>query len=420
MNWSDVEEFRAREDGVLLTGVTGFLGMELLARYLEHTDRPVYALIRAPSEAAAERRLRRTLHCLFGADHPFGERVTAVRGDITRDGLGLGRDVWPLAERVSEIVHGAASVSFELPLDESRAINVGGTRRLLELAELCQASAGGLRRFTYVSTAYVAGEHSGTFSEDDLDVGQGFRNAYECSKFEAEAIVKRWRSRLPITVVRPSIVVGERDSGWTPAFNVLYWPLRAFSRGAYRVIPARPSAPVDVVSVDYVTDAIFALTHSPQALGATLHLTAGRHTSSVGELVELASEFFGHPPPRLVEPALYRRLVHPLLVRASRDERLRRALRRSEVYFPYFTARVSYDDRRARALLHQTGIEPTPLRTYFDTLLGFALAADWGRRDLPRAGAALGAAPGALRLPPRARGAHRLSPTQQEQLLFAG
>jgi len=417
MSWNTVEEFRSREDGVLLTGVTGFLGMELLARYLERTDRPLYALVRASSEAGAQRRLRRTLHRLFGAGHSFNERVTAVRGDITRDGLGLGSGVWTLADRVSEIVHGAATVSFELPLDESRAVNVGGTRRMLELAELCQSSGAGLERFTYISTAYVAGEHAGIFSEDDLDVGQGFRNPYERSKFEAEGVVKRWRSRLPITVVRPSIVVGERDSGWTPVFNVLYWPLRAFSRGAYRVLPARPSAPVDVVPVDYVTDAIFALTQAPQALGATLHLTAGRNTSSVAELVELSSAFFGRSAPRLVDPALYRRMVHPVLVRASRDERLRRALRRSEVYFPYFTARVRYDDRRARALLHQTGIEPPPLRDYFDTLVGFAEAADWGRRELTRASAALGNGPSLRRLHD-GRGAHWLSATR-EQPLFA-
>jgi thioester reductase-like protein len=417
MNRSQSEEYWSREDGVLLTGVTGFLGMELLARYLERTERPLYALVRAPSEAAAKRRIARTLHCLFGAGHSFSERVTAVRGDLTRDGLGMGRGVWGLADRVSEIVHGAASVSFELPLEDSRAINLGGTRRMLELGELCQSAGAGLERFTYISTAYVAGEHAGTFNEDDLDVGQRFRNPYERSKFEAEGVVKRWRWRLPITVVRPSIVVGERHTGWTPTFNVLYWPLRAFSRGAYRVLPARASAPVDVVPVDYVTDAIFALTQSPQALGATLHLTAGRNTSTVGELVELATRFFARPAPRLVEPAVYRRIVHPVLVRATPDERLRKALRRSEAYFPYFTARVAYDDRRARALLHQTGLQAPALRDYFDTLVGFALAADWGRRELSRASAAVGSAAAFRRLPD-GRGTHWLS-TTRVQPIFA-
>ena len=222
--------------------------------------------------------------------------------------FGVERD-W-LAERVSEIVHGAASVSFELPLPDARAINVEGTRRVLEFAERCQAR-GGLRRFSYISTAYVAGEHAGCFSEDDLDVGQRFRNAYEQSKFEAESLLAGWRGRLPITVLRPSIIVGERDSGWTASFNVLYWPLRAFARGAYPALPARRDAPVDVVPVDYVADAIFALSQAPEAEGATFHLTAGAHASSVGELVELASAFFERPAPRLIDPSLYRRRGAP-------------------------------------------------------------------------------------------------------------
>jgi len=399
MSFSKEEEYRSRQDGVLLTGATGFLGMEILARYLEHTDRPVYALVRASDQGVATRRLRRTLQCLFGTEHPYGERVVAVRGDLTKDGLGLGRQAWPLADRIDEVVHGAASVSFELPLAGARAINVAGTRRMLEFAELCQAAGTGLGRFTYISTAYVAGEHTGTFSEDDHDVGQGFRNPYERSKFEAEGIVKRWRSRMPITIVRPSIVVGEQESGWTPTFNVIYWPLRAFSRGAYRVIPARASAPVDVVPVDYVADATFALTQAPHAVGATLHLTAGRHVSSVGELVELGSTFFELAAPRLLEPELYRRVLHPVIVRASRDERLRRALRRSEIFFPYFNARVHYDDRRTRALLHGSGIEPPPLYEYFDRLIAFAIAAEWGKRKLSRVGLALGRPPAHRRLP---------------------
>jgi thioester reductase-like protein len=374
-------------DGVLLTGATGFVGMELLSRYLEHTDRRVYALVRGASDREVAQRLERTLCCLFGPDHPHAERVVAVRGDITRPGLGLrGGGDW-LAERVSEIVHGAASVSFDLGSEAARQINVGGTQRMLAFAERCQ-SRNGLRRFSYISTAYVAGEHMGCFSEDELDVGQRFRNAYEESKFEAECLVTRSRQQLPVTVLRPSIIVGARESGWTASFNVLYWPLRAYARGAYAVLPARRDAPVDVVPVDYVADAIFALSQAREADGATFHLTAGAHTSSVGELVELASAFFGRPAPGLIEPSLYRRVVHPLLVRATRDERRRRALRRSEVFFPYFEVGALYDDRRARVALRGTGIAPTPLRTYFDRLLMFALAADWGRREIPRASAA--------------------------------
>jgi thioester reductase-like protein len=382
------ESTRRRGDGegdaLLLTGATGFLGGELLVRYLERTNRRVFALVRATSQHEATARVRRTLNSLFGPRHPHGERVVAVQGDITRPDLGLSHHGYELAERVSEIVHGAATVSFTAPLDVSRAVNLHGTRRMLEFAARCRAR-GGLRRFTYISTAYVAGEHDGRFSEDDLCVGQRFRNPYERSKFEAECLLSRWRGEVPLTVVRPSIIVGERGSGWTSSFNVLYWPLRAFSQGTYLAVPARGGAPVDVVPVDYVADAIFALGEIPSANATTLHLTAGRHASIVAEVVALASAFFRRPAPRLVDPALYRRVLHPVLLRAVRDARQRRALRHSEAFFPYFDTRVSYDNRHARALLHATGIEPTPLRSYFDQLAEFALIAAWGSRPVPRA-----------------------------------
>jgi long-chain acyl-CoA synthetase len=371
---------------VLLTGATGFVGMELLARYLEQTDRHVLALGRGAHRREAAARTKRTLECLFGSGHPYGGRVTPVAGDITRDGLGLGDGLDGLAERVGEIVHGAASVSFGLEMKEARAINVQGTRRMLDLAERCQAR-GGLRRFSYVSTAFVAGEHAGRFGEDDLDVGQSFRNAYEQSKFEAESMVARARGRLPITVMRPSIVVGERSTGWTASFNVLYWPLRAFERGTYRALPARREAPVDVVPVDYVADAIFALSQAPEAEGCTYHLTAGEEATTVGEIIDLTTERFRRPAPRLIPPAPYRRLLHPLLRRVS-NQRHRRALARSEVFFPYFEMELTFDDRRARRALGQAGIEPTPLRRYFDRLVDFALAAEWGRQPIPRAAVA--------------------------------
>jgi long-chain acyl-CoA synthetase len=360
--------------------------MEVLVRYLERTDRRVYALVRGADDRDAAARIGRTLRCLFGLEHPYTERVVPVRGDVRSRALGLGGDSEALAEHVSEVVHCAATVSFDLSPRLSRATNVAGTERVLRFAELCQ-ERGGLRRFSHISTAYVAGEHAGCFSEDELEVGQRFRNPYEQSKFEAERVVARWRSRLPITVMRPSIVVAERDSGWTASFNVLYWPLRAFARGTYVAVPARSEAPVDVVPVDYVADAIFALSQAPHTEGATFHLTAGRHTSTVGELVELASEFFGRRRPRIVDPAVYRRVVHPVLKLSIADERRRRALVRSEVYFPYFAMNVSYDDRRSRVALRGTGIASSPLRGYFDRLAQFALAANWGLTPISRAGA---------------------------------
>jgi long-chain acyl-CoA synthetase len=368
---------------VFLTGATGFVGMELLSRYLERTDRRVYALVRGADDREVEARMERTLLSLFGPANPYAARVVAVRGDVTHPGLGIAGGLDWLAARVSEIVHGAASVSFELDLQSARAVNLDGTQRVLELAERCHAR-GTLRRVSYISTAFVAGEHDGCFSEDDLDVGQRFRNSYEQSKFEAECLIARSHRHLPITIFRPSIIVGERESGWTCSFNVLYWPLRAFARGTYLALPARSDAPVDVVPIDYVADAVFALSQAREADGATFHLTAGEHVSSVGEVIDLATTIFRRPMPHLIEPAVYRR-VHPLIVRSATNERTRRALIRSEVFFPYFTMQAGFDNRRARVALRGSGIATTPLRSYFERLTQFALAAEWGRRYVTRA-----------------------------------
>ena len=95
---------------------------------------------------------------------------------------------------------------------------------------------GRLDRFIHVSTAYVSGKFEGTFRERQLDAGQDFRNTYEQTKWEAEHIVGAATDLQP-AIARPSIVMGESDSGWTPAFNVLYWPLRAFSRGLFDEVP---------------------------------------------------------------------------------------------------------------------------------------------------------------------------------------
>jgi long-chain acyl-CoA synthetase len=368
------------QPGVLLTGATGFLGGEILARLLARESRPVYALVRGADDEEAAARLRGTLRALLGDPDPWEARAIAVAGDVCAPDLGLSteRRDW-LAERVDTIIHCAASVSFTLGLKKSREINVAGTARMLDLAERCQ-ERGGLAGFTHVSTAYVAGTHRGAFTEDDLFVGQDFRNAYERSKFEAEMVVRGRGDSLPTQIVRPSIVVGDSNTGWTPAFNVLYWPLRAFARGSYPVLPARRKAPVDVVPVNYVADAVLALRGRP---GTTSHITAADRASSVGELIDLACEYLDKPTPPVIPPTVYRRAVHPVLVRTG-DERRRKALRASETFFPYFAMQVRYDDAHARGELKPRQIEPPPLPEYFGRLMDYAQAAEWGREPVAR------------------------------------
>jgi thioester reductase-like protein len=369
----------ATQGDVLLTGATGFVGMELLARYLERSERNVVTLVRAESREGAQARIDGVLENLFGADAPaYRSRVRAVAADVTAPDLGLSEaERIEVAERVTRIVHSAASVSFSLPLAEARAINCEGTRRMLELADLVGAH-GGLECYAHVSTAFVAGNHPGSFAECDHDVGQTFHNSYEQSKFEAEELI-RSHEGLPYTILRPSIVVGDRNNGWTSAFNVLYWPLRAFARGLFTAVPAIPSAPVDVVSIDYVADAIYQLCETTCGKRVTYHLTAGEHASTIAELAGLASRYFRRPVPRVVPPAEFATMA---LGAAER-----KALEAGSEYFPYFCMEGRFDDRETRKQLEPEGITTVPLRDYVDRLLDFATRARWGKRPIARADA---------------------------------
>jgi thioester reductase-like protein len=346
---------------ILLTGATGFLGMQVLDRILEETDRPVLACVRATDVVSAQRRVAGTLETLYGIADRHPGRVRAIPADLTMPALGLDAAAWArLARECGAIVHCAASVSFGLGLAEARAINVGGTRQVLGLARRARAE-GALARFVHVSTAYVAGDADGLFTEADRDIGQGFRNTYERTKLEAEVAVAGALDELDGVVVRPSIVVGERGSGWTASFNVIYPPLRAFAAGLIDVVPGRPDGVVDIVPVDYVADAIVQLLLRRTEVGGSLHLVAGRHATTIGRLVGLAAAQLGRPAPRFgTAPAGLGSLV------------------------PYFDVQARFDDARARDVLHRAGVAPSPVDGYFDVLMDYAHASGWGRRPMSR------------------------------------
>jgi thioester reductase-like protein len=379
---------------ILLTGATGFLGMDALARLIERDSEQIVVLVRADDDDGARRRLADVLARLYDEVPAAAARVSAVRGDLVQPGLGLAAAdrAWLLAS-VDRIVHCAASISFDLPLHEAREINVRGVQRVIDLAREIAAAGGGLRRIVHVSTAYVSGRHAGAFGEHDLDLGQQFRNTYEQSKNEAEQLLLHARD-LPLAVARPSIVVGHSASGWTSAFNVLYWPMRAFERGLLQEVPAREDSIVDFVPVDYVTDGILALLDADHVDGV-YNLVAGDDALTAGELVQLHASVSGREPLRFVAQ--------------ETDAGLPAGV---ETFVPYFDVRCRFTDERACALLAGGGrvdggvdagagagvgagvgvVKPDP-RGYLPQLIGYARATAWGKRPVSRqAAVALAAA----------------------------
>jgi thioester reductase-like protein len=358
---------------VFLTGATGFLGMEVLARMLERADRDVVCLVRAADQAAAEERLAGVLAKLWDDPAPYAQHARAVVGDVTQPALGMEPAARAaLAEEASQILHCAASITFDLPLDEARVINVDGTREVIAFAREAKAR-GRLDRFVHVSTAYVSGRHPGTFREDQLDTGQAFRNTYEQTKWEAEHVLGEAADLAP-AIARPSIVMGDARSGWTPAFNVLYWPLRAFARGLFDTVPARSDGLVDVVTVDYVAEGLIELLHRDDT--GVFNLVAGAGAPRVDELVGMACSRFERPAPTLLEPGT------PEADAVNGGH--------GHVFLPYFEVDTIFDDARATALLGPRGVRATSLRECFGALMDYADAVSWGKTSMTREAAARG------------------------------
>src|SRR5205085_10688824 len=130
------------------------------------------------------------------------------------------------------------------PSEVAQHVNVDGTGNVLGLCAGCEK----LGLFNYVSTAYVAGDRSGVVYEHELALGQGFKNHYESTKFQAELWVRQELDRVPTTIYRPAIVVGDSRTGETSKFDGPYYMLRTFARMNSGPIPqfGRSEAPFHV------------------------------------------------------------------------------------------------------------------------------------------------------------------------------
>src|SRR3712207_3364464 len=202
---------------VLLTGFPGFIGRRLVRTLAaEHPGRPIICLV--------EERMADAARALAAEIAPS---IEVLPGDIAERRLGLADGDWQrLVSEVTHAYHLAAIYDLAVPIELAQRVNVDGTGNVLEL---CMA-ARNFERLAYVSTAYVAGDRTGVVYEHELALGQGFKNHYESTKFQAEVWVRELMHRIPTTILRPAIVVGDSQTGETEKFDGPYYLLRVIAR----------------------------------------------------------------------------------------------------------------------------------------------------------------------------------------------
>ncbi len=363
-------------ENVLLTGATGFLGSEIMKRILQRHPRSHLALlVRSTTRETARERVDKLLARTFGLEEAgrCAERVEVVEGDISLRGLGMDSErAVKLAPRIDQVIHCAATVRFDLPLEIARRDNTEGTRNVLTFA----GRLPNLRRLDYIGTAFVAGDRRGIIKEDELDLGQHYSNSYEQTKMEAEKLVREFAERHATAIYRPSIIVGNSQTGETSTFQGFYQVLifyrRLFKRRLGVMLPVDPNTPFDLVPIDYVVDTLFALMQSSKSIGRCFHLTSGpEKTCTFDELVKMVAEFTGVPQPPYVSKEVWLYVLRPVLSAAMFWDPRKEIARKAETYFPYFWSNLIFDKTNTDSLLEGTGITTPHCRSYFIKLLEY-------------------------------------------------
>ena len=202
---------------VLLTGVTGTLGGYLLRDLLTTTDYSVILIVRASDDPDAIKRVRKRMVATFGEEFllNFVNRVTVYAGDLTKESLGISKEIYEkLVCSVDAVIHSAALTKHIGDYQDFYEANVTSTSQLLKFCKLQK-----IKDFNYISTisvgsGIVSDRDSIFFSEFTFDVGQEITNPYVLSKFEAEKLVHAARDDgVNTTVFRAGNITFDSQTG---------------------------------------------------------------------------------------------------------------------------------------------------------------------------------------------------------------
>jgi thioester reductase-like protein len=341
---------------VLVTGFPAYTARRMVARLLGDDEvGRIFVLVRPQFESDAAAML---------GELDAGDRAELLVGDVCDMDLGLsGSEFTAVAAEVTAIHHLAGIYFMGIDRATAERVNVTGTRGVLELARATRS----LRRLIHWSTAFVSGKRKGVVLEEELDEGQGFNNFWEETKFAAEVLARGAQKTLPVTIVRPGIIVGDSETGEIDKFDGPYSLILAAvsgERGLRLPLPARGSAPLHLVPIDFVIAAGHLLGADARAAGRTFHLTdpnplpAHRVFSLVAELARV------RPPANLLPNGLARTLL-----KTPGISRLTRAPR---AVLDAFDHQCVYNSRGAVRLLGERGIRCPAFDEYAEVLVRYA------------------------------------------------
>jgi thioester reductase-like protein len=354
---------------IFLTGSTGYIGAHVAANFLEKSSEPLNLLVRAKNATEAELRLWHALqlHLDFPRFHRhLGSRIRVFRGDLTDAQFGLGdTEYGQLVESTESIVHCAASLNRK---SEKSCLNVNlrGTLEVVQLARHAHAQHG-LRRFSNVSTVAVAGKRQDEVVSEDgsIDWERSDYDPYARTKKFCEHMVRELLPDVPITIFRPSIVLGDSRYAETTQFDMV----KAFVfLAGLPLLPFRANDKVDIVNVDFVADAITELHLKPRPVYDTYHLSSGRESQTFRQLTDALAASQRKRPPMFI-PEMQAPFAAAVSWLANRGGAMGYGASLMKVFLPYLVWNTVFDNRRVTSEL---GRKPAPFSQYSFPLLQFS------------------------------------------------